>query len=833
MDEAGIKFLDKIFGELYMSDIVQHTKENSDKRTDAIRKYLERLERLHSFANTEQRKQYVLDMYFDKYVIKPENIDEKHIPDGETKESIIAKQKKGLSNWIDYLTDPSTPYPTWARYWAFQGVRKMGSYDESKKAYLKRSDKTLAGYPFPDPTALAKTMEVITKLVNDQEIDDLTQLRLSKTDSFSKIYTIFANQHKEQIIADSSVEGEWIKYDQGDREAAERLSQSLSKYDTKWCTASEGTAIKQVCGPYSDAPEGGDFYVYYTKDKNGNFKVPRIAIRCSGHDGIGEIRGVDSGQNLEIELDGVLEKKLKEMTFMKPEAIADAMQKIEGLRELTAIGIKIENGEKLTAKEALDLYTKRYGFGWAQDPRVEKFWKHEKIADVLDGNPEVLKTMLKEDVYLIKKLPPKIIENNPELFNIAIETYKFAPALFSPEVLGQHVDQVMECIVATKGQLAEELPKEFFASHPDVYIPALRLNPRAIRSASPEFLEGNAPLVSDILSKDGSVLISLPKEYISSHPEFFDASINSYSMTPAFFGDDVLEQHLEQVKSCIISSEGGLLSNLSSDFIRQHPDVLMETAKVGPINLESCRIPFEEIYTQYPDVIRIAAETMPSIIKDLPGQYLEEHQDVVVAAVKKDPYMLRTEVCSTGLVDRHPEIIQEAIKEQPAVLSELSDAYLEKNIPMVQDTIAKDPSSICYMRTSFMVEHPEFLIDSLNKVDTKDEKMQTFFTEKKETISTILSSKEEWKQYLPKVKVKEQKMDRPKPKKRNKVHNVNKKLKSNKLFNGLKEKIFKKKTTEKRKPVYKSDKTYRSSSSLMEMRQRINNKKNSKSGKTL
>ena len=127
MDESGIRFLDKLYGNLYMSDVVQHTKENKDSRVEAIRKYLERLENLHKFATTESRKEYILDMYFDKYIIKEENI-----PYGVDKQKVIEAQKKRLKAWIDYLTDPTTTYPMWAKYWAFQGMLKMGSYEDRK-----------------------------------------------------------------------------------------------------------------------------------------------------------------------------------------------------------------------------------------------------------------------------------------------------------------------------------------------------------------------------------------------------------------------------------------------------------------------------------------------------------------------------------------------------------------------------------------------------------------------------------------------------------------------------------------------------------------------------
>ena len=81
------------------------------------------------------------------------------------------------------------------------------------------------------------------------------------------------------------------------------LVKSLEGRGTRWCTAGEETARQQL--------SNGDFYVYYTKDKNGEYKIPRIAIRMEGSS-IGEIRGVASHQNLEPEMEEVVEEKLKE-----------------------------------------------------------------------------------------------------------------------------------------------------------------------------------------------------------------------------------------------------------------------------------------------------------------------------------------------------------------------------------------------------------------------------------------------------------------------------------------------------------------------------------------
>ena len=161
----GEKFLDKLYSNLYMSDVVQHTKENKDKRYEAIRKYLERLHRVHLNANTQTKKELLKSLYYDKYVIKEDVLIEKIKKENnfynetylkEEANKLRNNQKRSLSNWIDYLTDENSNYPLWAKYWAFQGMLKMGNYDEGIEGYQKRSKDTEAPFVDANPEIIAK-----------------------------------------------------------------------------------------------------------------------------------------------------------------------------------------------------------------------------------------------------------------------------------------------------------------------------------------------------------------------------------------------------------------------------------------------------------------------------------------------------------------------------------------------------------------------------------------------------------------------------------------------------------------------------------------------------
>ncbi len=82
------------------------------------------------------------------------------------------------------------------------------------------------------------------------------------------------------------------------------LWKSLQGKNTGWCTAGEEVAKSQL--------ENGDFYIYYTKDKNDEYNNPRIAIRMNGKEEIGEVRGISKDQNLEANMEKILEEKLND-----------------------------------------------------------------------------------------------------------------------------------------------------------------------------------------------------------------------------------------------------------------------------------------------------------------------------------------------------------------------------------------------------------------------------------------------------------------------------------------------------------------------------------------
>ena len=286
----------------------------------------------------------------------------------------------------------------WAKYWVFHQVLKMGTYDEINEKYTKRTKNTANSFVEANPEIIAQAIENVTKLLGDEELTTQEIRNIIDSISFEKLYIEYQKNRKEQY---KSNDGIWIKYNHGNEEEAKKLSKSLEGYNTEWCTAIESTAISQICG--GQGYYGGDFYIYYTKDEEGIYKVPRIAIRLDGHSNIAEIRGVEEHQNLEEEMIPILESELNKMTFLNEIDVYNNMEIVNKLKYLVSIKEKTIKDILLTQKEIMDLYNEKFGFGWQQDPLVKKIIEKRNPAKDYDLFKE--DSLEKKVKYLYKVMP--------------------------------------------------------------------------------------------------------------------------------------------------------------------------------------------------------------------------------------------------------------------------------------------------------------------------------------------------------------------------------------------------------------------------------------------
>jgi hypothetical protein len=436
--------------------------EASNGPEDQIRKYLDRLECL-AVDPMYKQKTHVLgedyrpralfllrEMLMNKYVRPNKEKMAKGSARGEVFESQELQQRgeiavtnleRSLDSWILHLSDANEAYPTWFRYYAFRNILGLGGFDKGKGEFIKRSKSSAGLFPDVDRGALTyveqmieatKESSILERLKRAQVIaangEDIPQDELitkEKVVAFTKLS--FAKQYAEGIRRNGEItpemlkitEGKWVKYSQGEDPTV--LWTSLQNKGTFWCTRGFATAKKQL--------QDGDFYVYYTLDKQGKPTIPRIAILMEGQNKISNnnVRGVlDYQQNMEGNMLKILETKLE--TFGQE---ADRFnKKMVDMKMLAAIENKIDNKQALTRDDLVFLYEidfKIEGFGNKRNSSIEEIrnqrnskkdasiifnCEYEEVADGMEDINEGTKAYIGSwniDVFQKIKNFPKII----------------------------------------------------------------------------------------------------------------------------------------------------------------------------------------------------------------------------------------------------------------------------------------------------------------------------------------------------------------------------------------------------------------------------------------
>lgn len=390
-----------------------------------IQNYLERLRELTDREDPSERERGIEALkraIYIRHVIRPENVPEsaylleqriarelgygdveitEEFKERKTRQ-IIDDQRRSLDRWVEYLSSEDAEYPDWAKYWALRSVLEMGQLqkkeDENGKeiAYFKKRRKdTTASFAPLNPRALAmtigalrshleqknkpkekrETIENLSKKLSEEEFQ-----KLVSTEEFSKIYSQFLLEIPEYSTEGlRETRGEWVKYEKNSDPAP--LVNSLDGYPLEWCTANIDTARTQL--------QGGDFYVYYSIDENGEAKIPRLAIRMQG-DSIAELRGIAPNQNIDPYIADVAKKKMKE--FPDGEIYE---KKSDDMKRLTLIEEKTKAGQPLTKDELIFLYEidqPIQGFGYQKDPRIQEIRDQrnpkEDVFVALDCDPD-------------------------------------------------------------------------------------------------------------------------------------------------------------------------------------------------------------------------------------------------------------------------------------------------------------------------------------------------------------------------------------------------------------------------------------------------------------
>lgn len=395
-EKSAIRLIDRLYKDLYLEDdVIRAGSGNKFDKFYNIKAYIDYLENSHRKIIMHKHMNLLKQLYYDKYVIKEKDIPESYyihqeelalekgygyirIDRKKKAEEIINNQKSRLDLWLNYFCDEeSNIYPFWVKYWAFQGILRIGAYDSENGTFNKRTKYTVEPFIELNSEALSISIDMIIKMFNKEKIDDVDLELLVKSGSFQKIYTHVLKKISDNNKMTDVTDGRWVKYEKFGN--YKKLVKSLQGYNTGWCTAGESTAKEQLCM--------GDFYVYYTLDENNEYKVPRVAIRMKGNN-IAEVCGVINIQDVEPELVDIVSEKIKKFSGNEK-----YFKKINDMKTLTLIYKKHKNRENLSKSELAFLYEvndKIMGFGKIKDPRIYEVIRERNsiakdISYVLDG----------------------------------------------------------------------------------------------------------------------------------------------------------------------------------------------------------------------------------------------------------------------------------------------------------------------------------------------------------------------------------------------------------------------------------------------------------------
>ncbi len=401
---------------------------------DRIEAYTDRLENIFLNGDLKTRERN-LEMFraqiYDQLIIKKENFPDSYFElqkrvareqghgditiTKEMREQMmdvaIEDQRRSLDAWIEYLTSNDAVYPAWFKYYAWNQIIKLSQFDKERGEFKKRTDSTVAPYPEIYREPLAQIADLYER-VKDDNRDSEARIEFDK--KFPALYAeLISKSLAASMEGREEIKGKWIKYEQGKSSEAEKLFQSLEGKGTGWCTAGKSTAETQI--------ESGDFYVYYTNDRDNNPTQPRLAIRMNGKDRIGEVRGILPHQNIEPLMQEVLDTKLAEFGTE-----ADAYRKKSSdMKKLTALDQKHEKDEPFTKDDLIFLYeinSSIEGFGYETDPRIAELRQgrnvEEDILVVFECTKEeiahVPSQITKDTKVYIGQLEPDIFQKLPD-----------------------------------------------------------------------------------------------------------------------------------------------------------------------------------------------------------------------------------------------------------------------------------------------------------------------------------------------------------------------------------------------------------------------------------
>ena len=224
----------------------------------------------------------------------------------------------------------------------------MGTYNGETNSYSYRTDRTTASFLILNELntlSLNETMQMMVDYLGGKEqVSDEELIRLLQNGKFSNLFAY--NRWKNIGLMNEKVnvhkcDGVWKKYPKNSD--VSELQEAINKNVTHWCIEDS-----VVMDEYNNS---NDLEIYYVKDENGSYSVPKIAIVID-ENGVKEVRGVfDPHENIDGYLVPVVEDKLK---ILKHDVDFD--ERLNNVKKINIIESKQLNEMELSKEELKFLY---------------------------------------------------------------------------------------------------------------------------------------------------------------------------------------------------------------------------------------------------------------------------------------------------------------------------------------------------------------------------------------------------------------------------------------------------------------------------------------------
>ena len=432
-NELGAKVLSLVNFESKHKDIVESSFDKARNNHDKLpgknneRRNYAYLSRLNSLIekhgdNLEQR---LWQTSASKVIIKPEDITDRYWKQQEQilrnegqgrtlsnyekdylANEIIAEQERTIAPWVNYLSDKDCPYPTWFKVYAFDGLSRMGLYNDNTKEFEKRDKHTVGGFPNLNPEVLAKVYSHINDFFSqdssawfEKHPEDEKLSVLVKSGNFNKLYSkelLDAKTIMKTPERTEDIQGDWFEYKLGDEEQISRLAEG-----TRWCIADPHTANNYLrsgtCrnnGAEEDYYDDNKarFFIFRLKtdqSKDGYADNGSASIRLGPDGNVAEVSGLNDGQAIEDALVPIVQEKVLSLPGGEK-----YNQSFKDKQELIRLDKKMQENQDLTEEElefiyeinrnivTLDTYN-------GSDPRLKELKNKYNIQYILDHDIEI------------------------------------------------------------------------------------------------------------------------------------------------------------------------------------------------------------------------------------------------------------------------------------------------------------------------------------------------------------------------------------------------------------------------------------------------------------